>query len=153
MGSKPKIKIVDNMELRCEIERSTELLSHVDLAKWAITVALHVLHYVEKEFPNNAAIENAIKINELWQKREATVHQVRQPAFEVHEIARRCESETAKAAARALGQAVSTGHMKGHAMVSSDYAIKAVGLDSQEDINRITEEREWQLNEAKKFIN
>jgi hypothetical protein len=42
--------------------------------------------------------------------------------------------------------------MRGHAMVATDYSIKAVGLDSQDDMRRITEEREWQLHELKKFL-
>lgn len=37
-------------------------------------------------------------------------------------------------------------------MVATDYDIKAVGLDSQDDMNRITAEREWQLRELKKFV-
>lgn len=66
MSSKPKIKIVDNTDLRNEIEKNTELLSQVDLAKWAISVAKHVLPYLEKEFPNNEKMENGFMVNELW---------------------------------------------------------------------------------------
>lgn len=153
MASKPKIKIVDHTGLRNEIDKATDLVSKVDLAKWAILVARHVLTYLEQEFPDNEKIANGFKVNELWQKGEATVHQVRQAGFKVHEVARECQSESARAAARAAGQAVGVGHMRGHAMVASDYAIKAVGIDSHEDINRITEEREWQLHELKKYIN
>jgi hypothetical protein len=152
MVSKSKIKIADNTALRNEIEKNTDLISQIDLAKWAISVAKHVLPYLEKEFPNNEKIENGFKINELWQIGQANVYQVRQAGFKVHEVARECKSETAKAVARAVGQAVGVGHMRGHAMVATDYAIKAVGLDSQDDMNRITEEREWQLHELKKFL-
>jgi len=63
-----------------------------------------------------------------------------------------CKSETAKASARAVGKAVGVGHMRGHAMVASDYAIKAVGLNYKEDMDKIIEEREWQLSELKKYI-
>jgi hypothetical protein len=57
------------------------------LAKWAISVAKHVLPHLEKEFSNKDKIENGFKVNELWQKREANVHQVRQAGFKVHEVA------------------------------------------------------------------
>ncbi|MDQ0090390.1 hypothetical protein J2T12_003813 [Paenibacillus anaericanus] len=53
MASKPKIKIFDHTELRNELDKATELVSQVDLAKWAIRVARHVLPYLEQEFPNN----------------------------------------------------------------------------------------------------
>ena len=52
----------------------------------------------------------------------------------------------------AAGQAVASGHMREHAMVASDYAIKTIGLISSNDIQDITTEREWQLNELKKLL-
>jgi hypothetical protein len=44
------------------------------------------------------------------------------------------------------------GHMRGHAMVATNYAIKAVGLSYKSDMNKITEAREWQLSELMKYI-
>ncbi|ALS78691.1 MULTISPECIES: putative immunity protein [Planococcus] len=151
MTDKSKIKIVDNTVLRSEIARATKRVTHVHLATWALSVAKRVLCYVEKEFPHSDQLQNGIQVGELWQRGEASVQEVRQAGFNVHELARRCESETAKAAARAIGHAVSVGHMRGHAVVCSDYAIKAVGLDSKADMNKITEERQWQLNELEQY--
>lgn len=50
MASKPKIKIFDHTELRNEIDKATDLVSQVDLAKWAIRVARQVLPYLEQDF-------------------------------------------------------------------------------------------------------
>lgn len=152
MVAKPKIKIVDDTELRQEIERNIDLLGQVDLANWAINVTKHVIPYLEKEFPDNDKITNGFKVNELWQKGEATVHQVRQAGFKVHEVARECESETATAAARAVGQAVGVGHMRGHAMMATDYAIKIINLAFNKDMAMVTEERGWQLHELNRYI-
>ena len=152
VASKPKIKIADDTELRKEIEENTELINQVGLAKWAISVAKHVLPYLEKEFPEDERILNGIETNELWQKGEATVHQVRQAGFKVHEAARECKEETAKAAARAIGQAVGVGHMRGHAMMASDYAIKTINLAFKNDMEKVTEERQWQLHELSRYI-
>lgn len=152
MASRPKIKIVDDTELRKEIEKNTDFLSQINLAKWAISVAKHVLPYLEKEFSDNGKIENGFKVNGLWQKGEATVHQVRQSGFKVHEVARECKGETAKAAARAVGQSVGVGHMRGHAMMATDYAIKTINLAFNNDMIKVTEEREWQLDELNKYI-
>lgn len=152
MASKPKIKIVDNVELRQEIEKLIDFLNQIDLAKWAISVAKHTLPYLEKEFPDNEKIINGFKTSELWQKGEVTVHQVRQAGFKVHEVARECQQETAKAAARAVGQAVGVGHMKGHAIVAADYAIKTINIAFNNDLNKATEERDWQLQELNKYI-
>lgn len=152
MASKPKIKIIDNTELREEIEKNADLISQVNLAKWAIGIAKLMLPYLEKEFPDSERITNGFETNELWQKGKATVHQVRQSGFKVHEVARECKGETAKAAARTVGQAVGVGHMRGHAMMATDYAVKVINLAFNNDITRVTEEREWQLNELNKYI-
>jgi len=37
-------------------------------------------------------------------------------------------------------------------MVTSDYAVKTIGLISSNDIQAITTECEWQLNELKKLL-
>ncbi|GAA0608809.1 hypothetical protein GCM10009001_27720 [Virgibacillus siamensis] len=152
MVNRPKIKIVDDADLRQKIEKNADLISQVDLAKWAIIVAKHILPYLEKEFPNSDKITNGFETNELWQRGKATVHQVRQAGFKVHEVARECKSETAKSAARAVGQAVGVGHMRGHAMMATDYAIKVINLAFNNDIMKVTEERDWQLYELNKYI-
>lgn len=43
---------------------------------------------------------------------------VRRAGFKVHELARACTGPILQAALRAAGQAVGTGHMQEHAMVS-----------------------------------
>ncbi|TFJ92357.1 putative immunity protein [Lentibacillus salicampi] len=138
--------------MRQEIEKNTDLIHQVDLAKWAISIAKHVLPYLVNEFPDNEKIIKGFKTNELWQRGEATVRQVRQAGFEVHEVARECKDETAKAAARAVGQAVGVGHMRGHAMMATDYAVKTMNLAFSNDVNKVTEEREWQLHELNQYI-
>lgn len=152
MASKPKMNIVDDTKWREEIEKNTYLLNQIDLATWAISVAKHVLPYLEKEHPDNENIANGFKVNGLWQKGEATVYQVRQAGFNVHEVARKCQSETAKAAARTVGHAVGVGHMRDHAMVATDYAVKTINLVFNNDMTKVTEEREWQWHELNKVI-
>src|SRR5699024_1702541 len=135
--------------LQNEIEENTKLINQAGLAKWAISVAKRVLPYLEKEFPEDGRILSGIETNDLWQKGEATVHQVRQAGFKVHEVARECKDETAKVAARAIGQADGVGHMGDHAMVATDYAIKTINLAINNDKEKVTEEREWRLHELK----
>ncbi|ODP28215.1 hypothetical protein PTI45_02372 [Paenibacillus nuruki] len=149
--SKSKIKIIDDLSLRAEIEQKIEKMSHVQLAQWALSLAKHVLPYLEQELPNLEQVEQAFKVNELWQVGQATVHQVRQAGFQIHKIARECQSEIAKTAARTAGQAVAVGHMREHAIVASDYAIKVIGLASDNKMKCITEERTWQLIQLQNF--
>ena len=152
MATRTKIKIVDNSVLRAEIDNLYEQTNQIDLAKWAIKCAKHVLPLAEFEKIDMTSIDNGFKINELWQIGNTTVHEVRQAGFKIHEVARQCKSEIVKNAIRTVGQAVGVGHMKEHAMVCSDYAIKTVQLAFPDSMDKIKAERQWQLNELKRFF-
>ena len=151
MATRTKIKIVDNFELRAEIDNLYEQTNQIDLAKWAIKCAKHILALSENEEFDKTAIENGFRINELWQIGNATVHEVRQIGFKIHEAARQSKSEITKNAIRVCGQAVGVGHMREHAMVCSDYAIKTIQLAFPDQIDKISQERKWQLNELKQY--
>jgi len=151
MATKTKIKIIDNASLRAEIDDLFEETNQVNLAKWAIKCAKHILPLTELDKVEMTTIDNGFKINELWQTGNVPVNELRQAAFKIHEVARQCKSEIVKHAIRAAGQAVGVGHMREHAMVCSDYAIKTIQLAFPHQMNRITQERQWQLNELKQY--
>ena len=115
-------------------------------------MAKHILDIADIDYNSIDAIVNGVVVNELWQTGNARMNDVRQAGFRIHKIVREYESEIKKTAFRVTGQAVASGHMKEHAMVASDYAIKTIGLINSNDIDAITFEREWQLNELKKFL-
>jgi len=152
MTTKVKIKINDNSELRERIDELYEKISQVDLAKWSLIIAKHILDIADIDYNSIDAIVDGFMVNELWQTGNARMNDVRQASFKIHKIARECESEIKKTAFRVTGQAVASGHMREHAMVASDYAIKTIGLISSNDIDVITFEREWQLNELRNFL-
>ena len=132
MATKTKIKIIDNTSLRIEIDELYEQTNQVNLAKWAIKCAKHILPLTEFEKMDMTSIDNGFKINELWQIGNASVHEVRN-------------------AIRTVGQAIGVGHMREHAMVCSDYAVKTIQLAFPDQIDKITQERQWQLNELKQY--
>ena len=151
MSTGPKIKLKDCPEIRNEISNLYESTSQVILAKWAILCAKHVYQFMNEENIDLTEIEEGFKIDELWQNGKATAHEVRQAGFRIHAVARQCKTDLAKNAIRTAGQAVGVGHMREHAMVCSDYAIKVTELAFPEGRNKIKEERTWQLNELKKI--
>ena len=151
MPTKVKIKITDNSELRKRIDELYEKTNQVDLAKWSLLMAKHILDIVDIDYHSVEEIVNGFKVNELWQIGEARMHDVRQAGFKIHKLARDSDSDIKKTALRVVGQAVGSGHMREHAMVASDYTIKTINLISPNDFDAITKEREWQLNELKKF--
>lgn len=152
MPTKSKIKIVDNNQLRAEIDELYEKTSQVDLAKWSLSIAKHILDSVGMDYKSVDDIVNGFQINELWQLDKVRKHDVRQAGFKIHKVARECDDEIQKTALRVVGQAVGSGHMREHSMVASDYATKAIGLLHSNDVNAITRERKWQLNELKRIV-
>jgi hypothetical protein len=152
MPTKTKIKILDNNQLRAEIDELYDNTSHEDLMKWSLSLARHILDIVGIDYNSIDEIINGFKINQLSQLGTTTVKVVRQAGFKIHKIARECDNEIQKSALRVAGHAVGSGHMREHSMVASDYAIKTIGLLNPNDINAITNERQWQLNELKRII-
>lgn len=151
MATKTKIKIIDNTSLRAEIDELYEQTNHINLAKWAIKCAKHILLLTELKKIDISLIDYGFKINELWQTGNASVREVRQAGFKIHEVARLSKIELEKNAFRTVGQAISVGHMKEHAMVCSDYAIKTIQLAFPDQMNKISQERQWQFDELKKY--
>lgn len=152
MPTKAKIKILDNPDLRTEIDNLYDSTSQVTLAQWAIECAKHVLPFADDEAIDMSNVYNGILVNQRWQVGGASVHEVRQAGFKIHACARQCQNEITKNAIRTSGQAVAVGHMREHAMVCSDYAIKTVQFVSSDSIEKITEERQWQLDTLKQLL-
>ncbi len=50
-----------------------------------------------------------------------------------------------------IGHAVAAGHMKEHAMVASDYAVKVINLKYPMDMEAVKKERLWQIDELKEI--
>ncbi len=151
MSTKPKIKLVDSDELRYEIDNIYEQSTQIEVAKWAIEIAKHILDIVDIDYMSINEFIDGFNVNEQWQNGKARMHDVRQEGFKIHKLAREVKNDTLRNVYRVVGQAISSGHMKEHAMVASDYAVRVIGLLSSNSIEFIKEERQWQLRELKKI--
>ncbi|MFA6388823.1 MAG: putative immunity protein [Patescibacteria group bacterium] len=145
------MKITDNNGLRTQIDDLYQKTNQIVLAKWSLKIAKRILEAAGIDYKNIAVIVGGFKVNELWQNSKARTHTVRQAGFKIHKLAHDSDSEIQKSAFRTAGQAVASGHMKEHAMVASDYAIKTIGLITNNDLGAITKERRWQLNALNKL--
>lgn len=121
-----KIKISDDDSLRAVLDARYEEADQVTLAKWALMLANHIIvlgNINEQDYPE---IAEGFAVNEQWQRGLARMHDVR--------------------------QAVGTGHMREHAMVASDHAVKVINLLYPGDSKRVTAERQYQLDTLTKLI-
>jgi len=148
-----KIKMKDSLALRQEILNLSLRLDQLSLANWEMQLARRSLTMLGVDYHTISEVDEAIIINELWQINKTNVSDVRKASFAIHKLARKTESENKKTVLRVVGHAVATGHVKEHALVAADYAVKVVGLVTSNDMGAIIKEREWQLNALKIIVN
>ena len=143
--TKTRIKIPDDPELRTRLYQEYEDASQVQICRYALMLAGHILGLIDGSKLNHDIIKEGFRINEQWQVGNARVHDVRQVSFKIHRIAKTSENAAIRTALRVVGHAVATAHMKEHAMVASDYAVKAVCLLHPDCMEAVRNERLWQL--------
>lgn len=141
-----KIKIMDDDSLRAELDARYEQTDQVTLAKWALLLAKHIMQLGKLDESQYPEITQAFAVNEQWQRGNARMHDVRQAGFMIHRIAKAQTTDLETTIFRVIGQAVGTGHMREHAMVASDYAIKVINLLSPDDLERVRAERQYQID-------
>jgi hypothetical protein len=149
MATKAKIKIKDIVELRENLDKVYEDKSQIDLARWALHLSKHIFSIVEYDYESESVIMDGFATNQKWQSGEARMHDVRQSGFKVHQLAKGSNDAVLQTALRVAGQAIGTGHMREHAMVASDYAIKVINLKYPDNMEAVKEEREWQIANLK----
>lgn len=139
-----KITIDDDSAGRAALDALYEGASQVALCRYALRLAAHIMETAGYDDPHNPAITTGFAINRQWQAGAARMHDVRQAGFAVHKLARQAPDELTTGVLRVVGQAIGTGHMPEHAMVASDYAIKAINLLHPGD-RAAARERQWQV--------
>lgn len=142
---KRKIKILDIDEIRNSINDIYDRQNQIILAKWSLEIANHIISNVNIDIKKYPEIEEGFLINKSWQEGKARKHDVRQVGFKIHKIAKKQSSDLFKNTLRVIGHAAASGHMKEHAIVASDYAIKVISILYNNDIVKIQEERLWHL--------
>lgn len=152
MATITKIKIIDNTLLRCELDTLYDIATQVEMCKYALKLCKHILSLIEFDKCTNDVIQEGITVNLLWQENKVRMHDVRQVGFKIHALAKSCNDLNKKTALRVIGQAIATAHMKEHAMVASDYAIKLNNLMYDGNVERVTQERIWQIEVMKQIL-
>lgn len=149
MATQRKIKLMDDDELRIVLDNLYESSSQIQLCQYALQLAKHVLNMVDFDI-QHPFLQEGFSVNIAWQRGLARMHDVRQAGFRIHALAKAQEDPQIKTALRVVGQAIASGHMREHAMVASDYAIKLINLKYPLDKEAIQKERQWQIHTMRK---
>jgi len=147
---RPKIRIADDAEQRDRLYRLLVAQNQHDLATWAMQCVQHILPLLPDAVEADA-VHDAFGLLKRWQNGQADVAQLRQTGFALHKLAKEQQNPVATAVLRAAGQAVGVGHMKEHAPVCGDYAVKAVGLVNGQNPQAVSQERQWQLEQLRQI--
>jgi hypothetical protein len=98
---------------------------HHLLALWAADCAEHVLHFFERERPDDGRPRRAIELGRAWARGEVSMTEARTAAGHANGAARDL-SGSARHAAYAAGQAAAVAHVAAHELGAAAYAIRAV---------------------------
>ena len=149
--TRTKIRIPDDRELRVQLDQEYETASQTELCRYARVLSEHILRLLDDaelhhEPVDDAFIGNAFRIHEQWMAGEARMTDVRQVSFRIHQMARASGNPAVCAALRVVGHAMACAHMREHAMVASDYAVKVISLLHPDCMESVREERLWQIH-------
>ncbi|MBQ4251435.1 MAG: hypothetical protein II704_00145 [Erysipelotrichaceae bacterium] len=144
--TKTKIRIQDDPALRERLDEEYEKSSQARMCRYALKLSEHILELAQYPQRDQAVIREAYEVLEQRLSGQVSMQGVRQAAFRIHQLARTSEDTVTSTALRVTGQAIASGHVKEHAMVASDYAVKIINLLYPDDLEAVRKERQWQLD-------
>jgi len=127
--------------------------NHHLLAVWAAKCAEHVIHYFEKECPEDRRPHKAIELALAWARGEIILNEAKKGAFDSNAAASKLKG-SARFAAYSAGQAAVVGHVAAHELGAAAYAIKAV-MEASEEKDKIKNGRnecKWQQDQLPEKI-
>ena len=137
-------KLDDIPELKETLISIYETKSHKDVSRYSLLLAEHVLALTG--MPRNETIESCFTVTRAWQGGTAKFQEARQVAFALHHLAREETNPVYVLVYRTLGQIAATPHVKRHALVASDYAVKLINRMFPGDLEKVREMREKQIS-------
>lgn len=149
-----KIKIIDDVDKRLELEQILERFPQRQLAIWARKNAERFLSYInigDEKLKSNI-ISNTTDILQKRIDSKISAFELRKAGFLANTLAKNSINEVSKFSSRVYAQTIATGHMRGHAIVSSDYAIKVINLLNNNSKIEASNERNKQIELAKSLL-
>ena len=136
-------KLDDIPELKETLISIYETKSHKDVSRYSLLLAEHVLAL--SGMPRNETVESCFSVSRAWQEGTTKFQQARQVAFALHRLAREETNPVFVLVYRTLGQIAATPHVKRHALVASDYAVRLINRMYPNDRDKVREMRKKQI--------
>ena len=137
-------KLDDIPELKEKLIAIYTAKSHKNVSRFSLLLAEHVLALTQ--MPRNETVDACFSVSRAWQEGKAKFQEARQVAFALHRLAREETNPVYVLCYRTLGQIAATPHVKRHALVACDYAVKLVNRLYPGDLEQVREMREKQIS-------
>ncbi|MCC3171976.1 putative immunity protein [Streptococcus sanguinis] len=146
-----KVAIWDDSEKRLKLEQILVELPQQQLAQWAMEHATRFIALIDigDDLKKQQILTQVQEVFEARLVGNVSAYELRKAGFLAQKLSQQAKSPVSKYAARVFAQAVATAHMRGHAIVSADYAVKVLNLQSPDDMQAVVRERKQQIELAK----
>ena len=131
-----KEKLIEAFDAKCH--------SHIDISRYGLLLASHILELTDT--PVDDAIAEVFAINQKWQAGEVRFQAARNVAGMILDLAREEKDPVKVKVYRVLGQVAAIPHVKRHALIASDYAIKLINVMYPKNLEEVKKERETQIS-------
>lgn len=148
-----KLKILDDSQKRLELEQILVQLPQKYLALWAMETSNRYTDMIDigDDLKKQQILTQVQEVFEARLAGNVSAYELRQAGFLAQQLSQQAKSPVSKYAARVFAQTVATAHMRGHAIVSADYAVKVINLQSSDDMQAVVRERKQQIELAKEW--
>jgi hypothetical protein len=126
--------------MACSVRSRFFLMALISFARF-YTACLLLVDLTYRLLHNKACYS----VNRRWQDGYAKFQEARNVAFEMHELARDEKDPVKEKALRVMGQVAAIPHVKRHALIASDYAVKVINLLYPGNLDEVKKERELQI--------
>ena len=149
-----KLKILDDGQKRLELEQILVQLPQKQLAQWAMEHATRFIALINigDDLKEQQILTQVQEVFEARLEGKVSAYELRKAGFLAQHLSQQAKSPVSKYAARVFAQAVATAHMRGHAIVSADYAVKVVNLQNPDDMQAVVRERKQQIELATEWL-
>lgn len=155
MNTEIDINKFENKELRNEILQLSNSASSKDMAKWAFIIIKHAYNSCGIDYSPIPYIVEGFLVLDLFLKDKASLKDIRRESFQMEKYTRQLNSDATKLSALSQGAscAVGTPYTIGKSLVCSDYCIKAIWINTSQDMDAIKRERLYQIQILKAILN
>jgi len=134
----------DVLDLKTELITLSETKTHRELSDYALKLATHIIEISGLERTED--VKAVFSVIPQWQAKQVRFQAALEVAGRLNDLAREEKDPIKVKGYRALGQIAATPHVRWHPLVASEYTVVIINLKYPKDLNKVKEERLFQID-------